>query len=71
MNSPALTATGNQLDEHFERSHVAQRQADKWLTSGGILIGTAALGVFGLPLFLRGVWLQRRAQRGGLSVRPM
>ena len=65
MSSPALTARGSDLDEHMERSRLAQRQADKWLISGSILIGTAALGVFGLPLFLRGVWLLRRAQRDG------
>ena len=55
----------------MEQSRLAQRQADKWLISGSILIGTAALGIFGLPLFLRGVWLLRKAQRDGLSVRPM
>ena len=71
MNSPTLTARGSGLDEHFEQSRLAQRQADKWLISGSILIGTAALGIFGLPLFLRGVWLLRKAQRDGLSVRPM
>ena len=54
MSSPALTVTGSHLDEHFEQSRVAQQRADKWLISGGILIGTAALGIFGLPLFLRG-----------------
>src|SRR6201994_3998106 len=59
------------LDEHMEQSAQVQRQADKWLISGSLLIGTAALGVFGLPLFLRGVWLLRRAQRDGLSVRPL
>src|SRR5262249_50819377 len=52
-------------------SRLAQRQADKWLFSGSILIGTTALGIFGLPLFLRGVWLLRNAQRNGLSVRAM
>jgi hypothetical protein len=71
LNSPTLTNTGGQLVVHFEQSRLAQRQADKWLISGGILIGTAALGIFGLPLFLRGVWLLRKAQRAGLSVRPM
>ncbi len=55
----------------MEQSRLAQRQADKWLISGSFLIGTAALGIFGLPLFLRGVWLLRKAQRDGLSVRPM
>src|ERR1051325_2270250 len=59
------------LDEHLEASQRAQRQADKWLISGSLLIGSAALGIFGLPLFLRGVWLLRKAQRDGLSVRPM
>ncbi len=62
---------GVSFDEHLEQSRLAQRQADKWLISGSLLIGTAALGVFGLPLFLRGVWLLRRAQKDGLSVRPM
>ena len=28
-------------------------------------------GIFGLPLFLRGLFLQRQAQRAGLSVRPI
>src|SRR5438128_1103793 len=69
--SVAQSSIGSGLDEHMAASQAAQRRADKWLISGSILIGTAALGIFGLPLFLRGVWLQRRAQLGGLSVRPM
>ncbi len=69
--SGAADSTGHGLDEHMEQSRLAQRQADKWLISGSMLIGTAALGIFGLPLFLRGVWLLRQAQRDGLSVRPM
>jgi hypothetical protein len=75
LNLPTVnlrrTLTGSGLDEHVEQSRLAQRQADKWLISGSLLIGTAALGIFGLPLFLRGVWLLRKAQRDGLSVRPM
>src|SRR6201990_2908624 len=73
MNLPTVRATGigAGLADHTEQSRRAQRQASKWLISGSILIGTAALGIFGLPLFLRGVWLLRRAQRAGLSVRPM
>ncbi len=67
----AATQSGLPFDDHMEASRLAQRQADKWLISGSILIGTAALGIFGLPLFLRGVWLLRRAQQNGLSVRPM
>ena len=59
------------LDDDLTASQLAQRRADKWLISGSLLIGTAALGIFGLPLFLRGVWLLRRAQRDGLTVRPM
>ena len=68
---PTDGGRGPSLDEHMEESRLAQRRADKWLISGSLLIGTAALGIFGLPLFLRGVWLLRRAQRDGLSVRPM
>ena len=60
---PPAKLSGSGLDEHMERSRLAQRQADRWLITGSILIGTAALGIFGLPLFLRGVWLLRRALR--------
>ncbi|PRC53784.1 hypothetical protein C6A85_52075, partial [Mycobacterium sp. ITM-2017-0098] len=66
----AANQSASGLDEHVEASRRAQRQAAKWLISGSLLIGTAALGIFGLPLFLRGVWLLRKAQRDGLSVRP-
>src|SRR6201991_3849255 len=69
--SATQSPIGSGLDEHMAASQAAQRQADKWLISGSILIGTAALGIFGLPLFLRGVWLQRKAQRDGLSARSM
>jgi hypothetical protein len=58
-------------DDHVDDSKRAQRQADRWLIAGTILMGTAILGVFGLPLFLWGLNLQRRAQRAGLSVRPI
>jgi hypothetical protein len=39
--------------------------------SGTVLMGAAILGLIGFPLFLRGVVLQVRAQRSGLSVRPV
>src|SRR4029078_4703753 len=58
-------------EDNMASAEAAQRQADKWLISGSLLIGTAALGIFGLPLFLRGVWLLRRAQSEVLSVRPL
>jgi len=58
-------------DEHHEQSKQAQRRADIWLTAGTLVMGTYVLGLLGLPLFLRGVWLQRKAQRDGLSVRPI
>jgi hypothetical protein len=60
-----VTSTASSLLDHDQLSRQAQRQADKWLISGSLLIGTAALGIFGLPLFLRGVWLLRRAQQQG------
>ncbi|ORV14096.1 hypothetical protein [Mycobacterium celatum] len=58
-------------DEQLEESRLAQRQADRWLIAGTLLMGTMIIGFVGLPLFLRGVWLQRRAQQSGLSVRPV
>ncbi len=68
--SPGANHDGPAFDEHMEESRLAQRQADKWLISGSPLIGTAALGIFGLPIFLRGVWLLRRAQREGCRFGP-
>ncbi|MGV0835802.1 hypothetical protein [Mycolicibacterium thermoresistibile] len=56
---------------HLEESRLAQRRADVWLICGSVLIGSVVLGVIGLPIFLRGIWLLREAQRDGLAVRPM
>jgi hypothetical protein len=58
-------------EEHHEQSRHAQRQADRWLIAGTLLMGTFSFGFVGLPFFLRGVWLQRTAQKTGLSVRPI
>ncbi|MFD1815521.1 hypothetical protein [Rhodococcus gannanensis] len=58
-------------DEHESDSRAAQRRADYWLIAGTALMGTYVLGLIGLPIFLRGVWLQHRAQQDGLSVRPV
>ena len=70
-----LAATGPALstsyDDHHDRSRQAQSQADKWLIAGTITMGTAVLGFIGFPLFLRGLHLLRKAQREGLSVRPL
>jgi len=38
---------------------------------GTIIMGTAVLGIIGLPMFLRGLMLQIKAAREGLSVRPV
>jgi hypothetical protein len=59
------------LDDHVDESREAQRQADKWLISGTVLMGTAILGIFGLPLFIKGLSLQSKAMKEGLSVRPI
>lgn len=59
------------LDDHHHRSREAQWQADKWMMSGALLLGSAVFGIFGLPLFLRGMALQLKAQREGLTVRPI
>jgi len=61
----------NAYDDHQEKSREAQRQADKWMLPGALMMTTAILGPIGFPLFLRGVALQRKAERAGLSVRPI
>jgi len=73
QNTPsAATDIGSiGYDDHVAESKEAQRGADKWMISGTILMGTAILGIFGLPLFLRGLFLQRRSQLSGLTVRPI
>lgn len=71
LGSTAAFGRGpNVYDDHQERSHEAQWQADKWLMAGSFFMGTAILGLIGLPLFLRGLVLQIRAHKTGLSVRP-
>src|SRR5262249_3454206 len=58
--------------DHDEQGRLAQRRADKWLIAGALLIGANAIaGIFGLPLFLWGLKLQRDAARAGLTVRPI
>ncbi len=73
MNTPKITS-GNAdttFEQHHDASKAAQRQADRWLIVGAVLMGTLVLGPIGLPIFCRGVVLFRRAERAGLSVRPM
>ncbi|MGU3650122.1 hypothetical protein [Mycolicibacterium sp. A43C] len=60
-----------ELEEHQDSSQRAQRHADKWMIVGAALMGMWAPGIFGLPIFIRGVLLQRQALRAGYSVRPM
>src|SRR3546814_8284524 len=38
---------------------------------GVLIMGTAVLGLIGLPFFWRGMQLQWQAQKAGLSVRPI
>jgi hypothetical protein len=59
------------LHDHDELSRAAQNRADRWLIVGSLMMGSFVLGLIGLPLFLRGLWLLRKAQSDGLSVRPM
>lgn len=71
-DTTALAGTGSiGFDDHVEQSRLAQRAADKWMIGGAILMGTAILGVFGLPLFLKGLFMQRKSLKEGLSVRPI
>jgi hypothetical protein len=64
-------ALSSSYDEHMERSKAAQRRADKWMIAGTCTLGTAVLGFIGFPLFLRGLYLLKKAERSGLSVRPV
>jgi hypothetical protein len=72
-NTAIAAASANPLnfDVQHEQSRLAQRQADRWLIVGTLVMSTFTVGLFGLPLFLRGLWLQRRAQQSGLSMRPL
>ena len=65
------TAGSLMLDDQLERSRLAQRRADKWLIAGTLLMGANVPGIVGLPLFLYGLVLLRRASKSGLSVRPI
>ena len=58
-------------DQHEADSRSAQGRADRWMIAGTGFMGTYVLGLIGLPLFLRGVCLQRKAQQSGYSVRPL
>jgi len=58
------------LDAHEQESRRAQRQADIWLIAGSMLLGTMILGFIGIFIFLKGLSLQIKAQKAGLSIRP-
>lgn len=72
---PTSTTSGGgtsiDYDDQVDESRREQRRADKWMIAGVVLMGTAVLGIFGLPLFLKGLSIQRKGQRAGLSVRPV
>ncbi len=69
--SPPTNGGPVTLDDRLEQSRLAQRRADKWLIAGTLLMGANVPGIFGLPLFLYGLALLRRALKSGLSVRPI
>lgn len=71
MALDTTTLGGSAYDDHHEKSRKAQRHADIYLMTGTILLGATILGLIGLPLFLYGLYLQVKAQKEGLSVRPV
>lgn len=71
MSKGISLGAGTALDDHHDASRQAQWQADKWMIGGSVFMGTAILGLIGLPLFMYGLMLQVRAQKAGLSVRPI
>src|SRR3546814_699236 len=71
MAATTLRSGTSTYDAHQEESRQAQWRADKWMMVGVLIMGTAVLGLIGLPFFLRGMQLQLQAQKAGLSVRPI
>lgn len=71
MSKNISIGSGTALDDHHELSRQAQWQADKWMIGGSVFMGTAILGLIGLPLFMYGLMLQVGAQKRGLAVRPI
>ena len=73
MTAITNTQSGNfgNYDAHQSDSAAAQARADKWMIAGTIMMGTAVLGLFGLPLFIKGLKMQIEAAKAGLSVRPV
>ena len=67
---PAPQQADSSADERLAEARSVQRQADRWLIAGSVLMSTLVLGPLGLPVFCRGLVLLRNAQRSGLSVRP-
>ena len=63
-------STSLTYDEMLERSAGIQKRADVYILVGGGLIGTTVFGIFGLPFFLYGLWLIKRAEDEGLPIRP-
>lgn len=57
-------------DAALSESKRIQLRADKFILFGGALIGTTVLGIFGLPFFLYGLWQIKKAEDGGLPIRP-
>ena len=47
-----------------------QKRADWFILGRGALIGTTILGLIGLPFFLYGLAIIRKAEKDGLPVRP-
>lgn len=46
------------------------KRADMWLLIGGCLAGSLFLGLIGAPMVMYGLWLLRRAEKQGATIRP-
>lgn len=71
MTTVAKNAPFGAYDAHQGASSAAQKQADRWMIAGTLLMGTGILGLIGFPIFLYGLRLQVNAAKAGLSVRPV
>ncbi len=60
----------NSYDDALEAAKAVQARADRLIVIGMGFLGTMVFGLIGLPFFLRGVFILRKAERDGLAVRP-
>jgi hypothetical protein len=70
MTTSSASMSTMSYEDALSTSKAVQKHADKYILVGACLMGTCVFGLIGLPIFLYGVWLLKRAEDRGLAVRP-